>query len=32
MEIFDVAIIGFGATGVGLLNEMQNELYSYIVI
>lgn len=25
MEVFDIAIIGFGASGVGLLNEIQNE-------
>ncbi len=25
MEVFDIAIIGFGASGVSLLNEIQNE-------
>ncbi|PKF81485.1 hypothetical protein CW749_02260 [Vibrio sp. vnigr-6D03] len=28
MEMYDIAIVGFGATGVGLLNEMQNELFT----
>ncbi|NAX25311.1 NAD(P)-binding domain-containing protein [Vibrio sp. V38_P2S17PM301] len=28
MEVFDVAIVGFGATGVGLLNEIQNEIFT----
>lgn len=28
MEVFDIAIIGFGASGVGLLNEIQNEVFT----
>ncbi|MDO6580963.1 FAD/NAD(P)-binding protein [Photobacterium sp. 2_MG-2023] len=28
MKVFDVAIVGLGATGVGLLNEMQKEVFA----
>lgn len=29
MKIIDIAIIGFGATGVGLLNAIQSEVYNH---